>query len=293
MSFQSTALIGADGMLGTELRHVLERNREFGRISCTQFPETDITVPESLDAFLDGARPEIIFNCAAFTNVDECESRAQFAHEINAAAPGRLAVAANRRKALLVHISTDYVFDGEKGTPYTEEDEPRPLSVYAQTKLDGEREVLAKAEHPLIVRTGWLYGRHRWNVVDKMVQMCLSGETLKGAYDLIGSPTWTRDLAEALMALAAMRAKGIYHVVNKGQCSRLEQIQAIAKGLGVEQEVRSVSSDEFKRPAKAPKFSALSVEKYEREVGARMRGWREALLEYIQKESPARMGGTA
>jgi dTDP-4-dehydrorhamnose reductase len=289
--FQSTAVIGADGMLGTELRLALERSGEFGRLSCTQFPETDITDPDSIGGFLDAARPEIIFNCAAFTNVDECENRAGFAYDVNSRGPGNIAVAANRLKAHVVHISTDYVFDGEKNAPYTEEDAPHPLSVYAHSKLDGEREVLEKAERALIVRTGWLYGGHRWNIVDRVAQMCLNGETLKGARDLTGSPTWTRDLADALLVLAGRRAEGIYHVVNKGACSRLEQIEAIAEGLGLTREVVSVSADEFKRPATVPRYSALSVQKYEKTTGRAMRSWREALLEYVRNESPARSGG--
>ena len=289
--FKSTAIIGADGMLGTELRLAVEKSDEFGRLSCTQFPETDITHPDSIEQFLQKARPEIIFNCAAFTNVDECESCAEFAYAVNSRGVGNIASAAARLNAYLVHISTDYVFNGEKNAPYTEEDTPHPLSVYAHSKLDGEREALGKTRPTLVVRTGWLYGRYRWNIVDRFLDMCLKGGTLMGARDLTGSPTWTRDLAEAMLVLVGRRAEGIYHVVNKGACSRLEQIQVIAKAVGSNAEVRSVSSEEFKRPARAPRYSALSVRKYEQETGRAMRSWQEALSEYVRTESPARLSG--
>jgi dTDP-4-dehydrorhamnose reductase len=287
-SFQAAAIIGADGMLGSDLRAAIEKSGAFGRLFCAQLPDIDITSPASVREFLEEARPEVVFNCAAYTNVDDCEERPEFAFAVNAAGAGHVAEAAARLGALMVHLSTDYVFDGEKDDPYTEEDAPNPLSVYARSKLEGERLVMRSAGTRLIVRTGWLYGRHRWNLVDRVLRMCRYGEELMGASDLTGSPTWARDLAEALVLLALRRAEGFYHVVNQGACTRLEQVKAIVEGTGLTREVKPVSATEFPRPARVPRYSALSVNKFEAETGRRMRPWREALLEYVRTESPER-----
>ena len=228
---------------------------------------------------------EVIFNCAAYTNVDGCEERPDLAMAVNGDGAGRLAGFAAARGAHLLHVSTDFVFDGRKAAPYVEEDAPAPLSEYGRTKLEGERLVMAAGGRYTIARTAWLYGRAGGNFVDAILKAAAAGKALKGVTDQVGSPTWTRDLADALIALAAQGKTGLYHTVNNGQCSRYDQIAALVEYAGLSVAVEPVGSDAFPRPACVPAFSPLSVAKLARDTGVRMRSWDEALKEYVRTQS--------
>ena len=275
-------VIGGRGMLGTELVRALEAGPLFDRVIVADLPEVDITREPSLSAFFDGRHPDVVFNCAAYTDVDACETKRELAFAVNAAAAGRLAGLAASLGAHFVHMSTDFIFDGRKGAPYVEEDPPAPLSVYGESKLEGERLVRKRGGKWAIARSAWLYGKNGRNLVDRVIALAREQGEVPGVTDQVGSPTWTRDLAAALIAIAKAGATGVYHTVNKGGCSRFEQIAFVLRCAGLSARVRPVDSGGFPRPASVPASAALSTAKFEREIGHPMRSWREALAEYIR-----------
>ena len=216
--------------------------------------------------------------------------QADLAFALNATAAGLVAAAAASLGALLIHVSTDFVFDGRKGAPYVEEDPPAPISVYGQSKLAGERLVAERAGKWIIARTAWLYGRARMNFVDRMLQLGMEKEELSVVTDQVGSPTWTRDLAAALIALAGSGETGIFHAANSGACSRYEQVKLMFEYAGLRTRLRPVDSSAFPRAAAVPACSPLSVEKLRRRTGHVMRPWAEALSQYVRTESPIAAG---
>jgi len=287
----SAVVLGARGMLGSDLVPALRADPGFARVEAADLPKVDITDPSGLRAYLAAARPDVVFNCAAYTDVDGCESRPDLARTVNAEAAGEVADAAASRGALLIHVSTDFVFDGRKRTPYVEEDPPAPLSVYGASKLEGERRVAERGGRWLIVRTAWLYGASRTNFVDRMLQAARraarEGGELRAVTDRVGSPTWTADLARILVALArrfleqGTDAREVFHAVNRGACSRHEEVEFIVRCANLPVKVRPVTSSSFPRPACTPAYSALSTEKLRRTLGQSMRPWQDALREYL------------
>jgi dTDP-4-dehydrorhamnose reductase len=230
---------------------------------------------------------DVIFNCAAVTDVDGCETHRELAFAVNGAGAGNVAAVGAEVRAHVVHVSTDFVFDGEKDRAYTEDDPPSPLSVYGTSKLQGERLVQERGERWTIVRTAWLYGRGGKNFVDTMLDLGRSGDAVEGVTDQVGSPTCTCDLADALSVLARECAEGVYHAVNKGTCSRFEQIQALFSIAGVACRVLPVESSAFSRPAKIPARSVLDTSKLERDLGHVMPDWSAALERYLASQTGA------
>lgn len=245
-------------------------------------PELDIACPASVARAMKDNRPDVVVNCAAFTDVDGCESDAEGAFRANAEGPGVLAAACRERGALLLHISTDFVFDGRKGSPYTEEDEPNPLSVYARSKWEGEKAVAAAGGNWIVARTAWLYGLHGKNFVKTMLRLASEREELSVVADKAGSPTWTRDLAEALIALLLSGARGVYHCANAGACSRYEQVMETVKAAGLRTRVLPTDSSAFPLPAPRPDATPLDCSKLARDTGYAMRPWQEAIREYVR-----------
>jgi dTDP-4-dehydrorhamnose reductase len=286
----NAAVLGGRGMLGTDLVEACRKADAFAEVLAADLPEVDITDERSLRRALAGLKPQVIFNCAAMTDVDGCESKRDLAFALNATAAGLVAAAAASLGALLIHVSTDFVFDGRKGAPYAEEDPPAPLSVYGQSKLAGERLVAERAGKWIIARTAWLYGRTRMNFVDRMLELGLKKQELSVVTDQVGSPTWTRDLAAALIALARSGETGIFHAANSGACSRYEQVKLMFESAGLRARLRPVDSSAFPRIAAVPASSPLSVEKLRRRTGHIMRPWEEALSEYVRTESPIAAG---
>jgi len=274
-------VIGGRGMLGVDLIGALKADGTFARAVVGDLPEVDIRDDASLRKFFKGMNPAVIFNCAAYTDVDGCESKPDLAFAVNGAAAGNLAALAASLGARLIHVSTDYVFDGKKRSPYVEDDPPAPLSVYGASKLEGERLVAERGDRWVIARSAWLYGRAGRNFVDLMIGLARERKELKGVTDQVGSPTWTRDLAAALVALARCDAQGIFHTVNAGACSRYEQVKFIVECAGLKTTVRPVDSAAFPRPAAVPAYCPLSVEKLREETGHLMRPWQDALKEYV------------
>jgi dTDP-4-dehydrorhamnose reductase len=214
--------------------------------------------------------------------VDGCERQRDLAFSTNALGPELLARAAGARRALLVHVSTDFVFDGAKGSPYTEQDTPHPLNVYGESKLAGEEAVRRFAGEHLIVRTAWLYGRHRGNFTETILALADSRKELRVVTDQRGSPTWTVPLAEAIVALMRAGARGTYHAAGRGECSRYEWAVEILRLAGREVSLVPATTAEFPRPARRPPYSALASEKLSRDTGFRFPPWQQSLGEYLR-----------
>jgi dTDP-4-dehydrorhamnose reductase len=221
-----------------------------------------------------------IINAAAYNNVDGAESEVERAFAVNGSGPGYMGEAAAKAGASIVHISTDYVFDGEKGAPYVEEDPPNPLNVYGRSKLEGEHRVLNSAASACVLRTAWLYGEHGKNFVKTIASSARGRSPLRVVADQVGSPTWTRHLALAIKGLIGTSARGLFHVVNDGQCSRFELAQAIVKGAI---EVLPITSGEAARPALRPANSALRSSRWSATGLPPLAPWRVALEEFLAK----------
>jgi dTDP-4-dehydrorhamnose reductase len=203
-------------------------------------------------------RPETVFNCAAWTDVDGCEGNRERAFRDNARGPQILAAESQRAGASLLTISTDYVFDGEKDGFYTQRDEARPLSVYGKAKLEGEQLAQAACARAQIIRTGWIFGAGGNNFLSKVIELARQGVALKAIRDAYGTPTYAVDLARRMRELAMRDQPGIYHVVNSGDgASYLEFAREAISAAGCEAEIESISEDSLKRPAPRPRNSRL------------------------------------
>jgi dTDP-4-dehydrorhamnose reductase len=267
-------------MLGRALAELFEE-RFPGAVSATR-AEVDITDRFRLEAELERLRPDVIINCAAFTDVDGCETDPDSARRVNAEGAENAARAAAEVGGRLVHISTDFVFDGARGTPYGEADRPAPLSIYGRTKLEGETRIAAVLDDHLIVRSSWLYGAGRSNFVDQIRRRVLAGERLRVVRDQSGSPTWVVDLARAILELLATPHRGIVHFANAGACSRHELAVEIARIVcPAPPSIEPISTDEAGRLAARPANSVLDTTLYTRLTGERPRAWREALRQYL------------
>lgn len=277
-------VVGHDGMLGSDLMDALRDAFPEAEVAGLDLPEIDITRPASVAGAFDAAEPDVVINCAAYTDVDGCETKTDVAMAVNGDGPGVLAAACRERGARMVQISTDFIFDGRKGAPYVEDDEPGPLSVYARSKLAGEEAVRREGGDWVIARTAWLYGKRGKNFVDLMVRLAGEREELSIVTDQVGSPTWTRDLAGALISLIAAGVTGVYHTTNAGACSRYEQVEEIVRVLGLSTRLVPVDSSAFPRPAQVPAASPLDTAKLTRDTGHVMRAWQDALRQYLTPE---------
>lgn len=268
-------VVGAKGMLGQDLMRVLE-----GEVRGVDMGEIDITSMESVQKVLLTLKPSVVVNAAAYTDVDGCESNHELAMQVNGEGVAHLALLCKDIGATLVQVSTDYVFDGSKGSPYGEDDLPHPLSVYGESKLAGEMNASLARDH-LIVRTQWLFGLHGKNFVDTMLRLGKEKRELSVVDDQIGSPTWTMDLALTIKTLLEKGCRGTYHAVNSGSCSWNDFARAIFAESGIGVEVKPMATEELGRPARRPLFSVLDCGKLERDTGLRLESWRDALREYL------------
>jgi dTDP-4-dehydrorhamnose reductase len=268
-------VIGGNGMLGHDLMQVLE-----GDVRGLDLPDIDITSLDSVRRVLLTLKPKVVINSAAYTDVDGCEANIEQAMTVNGEGVGFLALTAREIGATLVQISTDYVFDGGKGSPYLEDDPVGPLSIYGESKLAGELNAATVPSH-LIIRTQWLYGIHGKNFVETMLRLATERSELAVVDDQIGSPTWTYDLALAIKALLDKGCRGTYHAANSGFCSWNEFAKAIFEEEGLKVRVNGMTTRELNRPANRPLYSTLDCGKLERDSGFRPQEWREALKKYL------------
>lgn len=244
--------------------------------------ELDITDQKQVEEVLSHYRPRVIINCAAYTRVDDCERNRELAFRVNSEGPRYLAGAAAKLNAELVHLSTDYIFDGQKESPYLEEDQPHPLSVYGESKLQGEEGVRETLDSYLIIRTSWLFGIKEPNFVSAIISQAKEGKPLKVVDDQMGSPTYTVDLAGTIVKLLQLNCQGIVNFSNYGYCSWFEFARTILRLKEMSQaEVQPISSQQLNRPARRPPFSVLSLSKLRSILGSYPRPWEAALAELL------------
>jgi dTDP-4-dehydrorhamnose reductase len=275
-------VIGANGMLGRDLMGILSSSLPNDDILGWDIEEIDIQEEEDTVFKIEKLRPDIVINVAAYTNVDGCESNQEKAFAINAEGARHVAIAAFKCRAKVVYLSTDYVFDGNKREPYLEMDSPRPLNVYGLSKLKGEQYVQESSKDPLIIRTQWLYGKYGKNFVTSILRQASEKGVLSIVNDQIGSPTYTVDLAKAIVVLIQYDARGIFHVANDDLCTWYTFGQAILKISGMDEvKVIPISSKELGLPAIRPSYSVLNCQKLKKETGLTLRPWSEALKDYL------------
>ena len=283
---------GAGGLLGHDLVSLLTDRARSGDDTFTALSrsELDITDADAVEAAVGGH--DIVLNAAAWTNVDAAESSEEAAYAVNATGAGNVAVAAARHGARLVHVSTDYVFDGTATAPYAEDAPTGPRSAYGRTKLAGEQAVLAAGGEGSVVRTAWVYGEHGPSFVATMARLARGNGQVQVVDDQVGSPTWSRDLAGALLALATSAAEpGIYHATNAGSTTWWGLARAVFAGAGADPErVAKTTSAAYQRPAPRPSYSVLATSRWSAAGLPSMREWSEALAECLPRIVAASAG---
>jgi dTDP-4-dehydrorhamnose reductase len=284
-------LIGKIGQVGWELRRTLA---PMGQIVCVDFPEIDLTCGDSIRRWVRESRPDIVINAAAYTAVDKAESEPDRATQINGVAPGIMAEEAKRTGALLVHYSTDYIFDGTKTKPYEETDAPNPLGAYGRSKLAGDEAVRAIGGAHLIFRLCWVYGARGQNFMLTMMRLAREREKLRVVGDQVGCPTWSRMIAETTaLALKQVVAApdpaaftGTYHLASSGVTSWHGFADAIIKLMPADgkkcTQVEAISTAEYPTPTKRPAYSVLSCDKLERVFGLRLPHWEDSLKQVLE-----------
>ena len=276
-------VIGSKGMLGTDLVRIL--NKSGARVVGLDIEDIDITRPESVKHVLYQYNSALIVNVAALADVDGCETRQEEAFRVNAEGPAHLARVAAETGAFLVHLSTDYVFDGLQGSPYKESDRMNPIGIYGKSKAEGEEQVrrLLPDNH-CIVRTQWLYGLHGKNFVETILDAAQKRDVLRVVNDQHGSPTYTIDLARALVTLCGIRAKGTIHITNSQETTWYEFASEIIRVQEVpDVRVEPISTEDLNRPAPRPAYSVLDNGRYVGLTGTGLRGWKEALKDYLEQ----------
>jgi dTDP-4-dehydrorhamnose reductase len=292
MSLPKILLFGKVGQVGWELRRTLA---PMARVVCVDYPDVDFTAPESIRRHIADTAPDIIINAAAYTAVDKCETETALAMKINAEAPGVMAEEAKRRGALLVHYSTDYVYDGTRNAPYVETDAPNPLSAYGRTKLAGDEAIRGAGGDHLIFRLCWVYGARGSNFMLTMQRLAREREKLRVVADQVGCPTWSRMIAETTahalrqvrLSTQASTFTGVYHLASSGHTSWHGFASAIVDlmppGDRKCREVEAITSAEYPTPTRRPAYSVLSCAKLETTFGLRLPDWRKSLGQVVER----------
>ncbi|PKP05800.1 MAG: dTDP-4-dehydrorhamnose reductase [Bacteroidetes bacterium HGW-Bacteroidetes-5] len=285
-------ITGAKGQLGSELKELFF-GVEGDTLFFTDVAELDITNRESVYHFLNDKNIEVIINCAAYTAVDKAEEESEICDRVNRTAPGILADEANACGALLIHISTDYVFDGIGPTPYKESMSTNPVGVYGKTKVEGELEVMRSGANYIIIRTSWLYSVYGNNFAKTILRLSGERDSLNVVFDQIGTPTYAKDLAKVILLFKQRytpQMKGIYHFSNEGVCSWYDFALEIVKLTGRRCKVMPVTSDKFPTKAVRPPYSVLDKGKIKELLNIDIPHWRDSLADFYRKESIASRG---
>ena len=282
-------LLGKNGQIGWELQRTLSY---LGEVVAMGSDGIDLAQLSQVADTIRREQPEVIVNAAAYTAVDRAEQEAELAMAVNARAPGVIAEEASELGAALIHYSSDYVFDGEKDDLYLESDLPNPLSQYGRSKLEGEKAIEQVGGNYLILRTSWVYDLRRENFVTKVLKWARSNQNLRIATDQVGSPTWSRTLAETTALVLAkgrddvlgwlQERKGIYHLAGKGAASRFDWAEAIleldpGREDGAPAQIQPAEAEEFPTAARRPAYSALSCDRFEEVFGLEIPDWQAAL----------------
>jgi dTDP-4-dehydrorhamnose reductase len=272
---------GSNGQLGIDIVNTLSKKYEVVGLDSK---DLDITNLDNVLNTVKEIKPDIIINSAAYTNVDGCEENIDLAYKVNGLGARNLAISSFENNSRLLHISTDFVFDGEKNEPYIEFDNTNPLSIYGKSKLAGENYIKEICPRHYILRTAWLYGKNGNNFVKTMLRLAENNKTLKVVDDQIGSPTYTMDLVKVIEMIIKTDAYGTYHVSNDGSCSWNEFAKKIFEFADFKDiQVLPISTEEFGRPAQRPKYSVMRNYMLELDFNYYIRNWEEALKEYFSK----------
>ncbi|MGK7956740.1 MAG: dTDP-4-dehydrorhamnose reductase [Crocosphaera sp.] len=286
-------LTGSDGQVGQDLQQTLI---PMGEVIAANRQQLDLTSPENIRQVIQEIQPDVIVNSAAYTAVDKAESEADIAFAVNGVAPAIIAEEAKKIGAFLLHISTDYVFDGKKNTPYLETDDTHPLGVYGQTKLAGEQGIEKNGDRYIILRTAWVYGtKGKGNFVKTMLRLGKDKEQLGIVADQVGTPTWSYDIAntitQILTKINLAETREIYHFTNSGVASWYDLAVAVfeeGKNIGFPltiKEVNPIVTEEYPIPAKRPHYSVLSGKKTANLLGNNAPYWRDSLKEMLKQLS--------
>ncbi len=272
---------GAGGMLGQALGRVMDSED----VDYRPYPLSalDVTDRRAVEEALGRERPDWVIHAAGFTRVDDCESDPERAFAVNVEGSRHVADAASAVGARVLYVSTDYVFDGRKSSPYNEDDEPAPLNVYGESKLGGEMAVQGAlpAGRWVIVRTAWLYGEGGKNFVDRIIEQAEAGRSLTVVDDQVGNPTWTVELARAIQVIIEAGLYGIYHVVSGGLASWFELAKEILRLTGTEAPLEAIKTEVLEQSARRPAYSVLGTTKFQRDTGMTLEAWQGALALYL------------
>jgi dTDP-4-dehydrorhamnose reductase len=274
-------ILGHKGMLGSDL---FLRLFAFHEVTGKDIEDLDIASADACEGVISETEPDVVINAAAYTDVDGCETNREKCFSVNAEGVKNIALACGDRGIKVVHFSTDYVFDGKKGTSYVEDDTCNPVNVYGQSKLAGEQYLQQFSNDFLLIRSAWLYGKNGKNFVKTIVDKARISKQLEVVDDQIGSPTFSWDLAGAVQLLIEGKYSGTFHVTNRGKCSWYEFAKRILKSACIDDvTVKPIKSDVLARPANRPHLSVLSCRKFIESTGKTMRYWQIALDDFIKK----------
>ena len=268
---------GCNGQLGTAMQSLLKDNACY-----IDREELDLTNKEAVKSFFEKNTFDLVINCSAYTAVDKAQTDEISAHSVNALAPLYLAKYAKK----IIHISTDYVFDGTSFKPYTEEDPTNPISVYGKTKLDGEQNVLNHASTAIVIRTSWLYSPHGSNFVKTMRKLGSEKESLNVIFDQVGTPTYAYDLAQAIVDIIPQlkeNEKGIYHFSNEGVCSWYDFATEIMQQSNLKCKVYPIESKDYPTPTPRPHYSVLNKSKIKQRFNIEIPHWKEGLIKCLKQ----------
>lgn len=286
-------ITGEKGQLGCQLKSIIDRKSSdigkldplYNNVECKfiDHDELDITNYNVVMSHVSSFKPDVIINCAAYSNVDGCENDKDTAFKVNAIGPRNLAAASEKYGTKLLHVSTDYVFNGEGTVPFKEYDTPHPVSVYGKTKLLGEQYVRENCSRYFIVRTAWLYGEWGRNFVYTIMKAAKEKGHLDVVNDQRGNPTYAEDLAHHILKIILTDEYGIYHCSGTGECSWYDFASKIIEQSGIDCTISPVTSDKINRAAKRPAYSSLDNMMLRCTIGDEMRLWEEALQSFIKK----------
>ena len=282
-------ITGANGQLGNEIRELAHLFPQY-KFLYTDIAELDITNSVEVNAYFGLNQPDAVINCAAYTAVDKAETDTETAFLVNATASGNLARASQQHSAYMVHVSTDYVYDGRNYRPYTESDAVNPVSVYGKSKLAGEHEVLQSGAKAIIIRTSWLYSAFGNNFVKTMIKYGRERDVMNVVFDQVGSPTYARDLAKAILDIlpqaVANGHTGIFHYSSEGVTSWYDFAKAIHELAGISCRVSPIATKDYPLPAQRPFFSVLDKSLIRNSFAIEIPYWRDSLKDCIKRLEP-------
>lgn len=279
MDEEKIVVLGGKGMLGTDLMQALQKQNITATV--LDLPEFDITDKEQLEESIENAT--VIINCAAYTNVEKAESETELAHKVNAQALGNLAATAKNTGAWVLHISTDFVFDGQSDTPYIETDPPNPINEYGKSKLAGEQLLIESECKNCIMRLEWTYGMAGNNFIKKLIAAAEQNKNLKVVDDQIGSPTATTQVAEVICKLISKKPQGLFHFASAGYVSRYGMAKFVFDKLDMSVNLTPCKSSDYKTAAQRPLNSKLNCDKIKVLLGEDIENWQKPLEDFLRR----------